>query len=131
VPEPNGEPLEDAVDGDQQGRGEAGSSPRKPARRKARPAAGEKCGAHKLTLPDSVFTRLELTAIKRGSTASAVAAEILDRNLPRLRIAADDRAGPIRKPSGPEAAQVMMGHSRAGRGGGQEDRPGFRSPRRI
>jgi hypothetical protein len=93
-PEANGEavaePLEDAAEGDGQGRGEANGSPRKPARRKARPAAGEKCSAHKLSLPDSVFTRLELTAIKRGSTASAVAAEILDRNLPRLRIAADD-----------------------------------------
>jgi hypothetical protein len=31
-----------------------------------------------------------LTAIKRGSTASGIAAEILDRNLPRLRIAVDD-----------------------------------------
>jgi hypothetical protein len=93
-PETNGdagpEPFEDAADGDQQGRGEAGSSPRKAARRKGRPAAGEKCSAHKLSLPDSVFTRLELTAIKRGSTASAIASEILDRNLPRLRIAADD-----------------------------------------
>jgi hypothetical protein len=57
-----------------------------------RPAsvAGEKGKGRKLTLPDSVFERLALTAIERGSTASAVAAEILDRNPPRLRIAADD-----------------------------------------
>jgi hypothetical protein len=61
-----------------------------PVRRGAKPAAGEKSGTHKLTLPDSVFTRPELTAIKRGSTASAIASEILDRNLPRLRITADD-----------------------------------------
>ena len=53
-------------------------------------AAGEKGKDRKLTLLDAVFDRLVLTAIKRGSTASAVAAEILDRNLPRLRIAADD-----------------------------------------
>jgi hypothetical protein len=52
--------------------------------------AGDTSKGRKLTLPDSVFDRLVLTAIKRGSTASAVAAEILDRNLPRLRIAADD-----------------------------------------
>jgi hypothetical protein len=94
LPEANGDTgaglLDDAAEGDGQSRGEANGSPRRPARRKARPAAGEKSGAHKLTLPDSVFTRLELTAIKRGSTASAVAAEILDRNLPRLRIAVDD-----------------------------------------
>ena len=55
-------------------------------------AAGDKGKGRKrrLTLPDGVFDRLVLTAVKRGSTASAVAAEILDRNLPRLRIAADD-----------------------------------------
>ena len=54
------------------------------------PAAGEESGARKLSLPDAVSTRLKLQAIKTGSTASAIAAEILDRNLPRLRIAVDD-----------------------------------------
>lgn len=53
-------------------------------------AAGDKGRGRKLTLPDGVFDRLVLTAIKRGSTASAVAAEILDRNLPRHRIVTDD-----------------------------------------
>jgi hypothetical protein len=53
-------------------------------------ASGDKGKGRKLTLPDGVFDRLVFTAIKRGSTASAVAAEILDRNLPRLRIATDD-----------------------------------------
>jgi hypothetical protein len=87
--EPVDEPLEDAAEGDARGRGEP-AGPRKAARRRARPSAGERSGAHKLTLPDTTFMRLELTAIKRGSTASAVAAEILDRHLPRLRIAAAD-----------------------------------------
>jgi hypothetical protein len=41
-------------------------------------------------LPDSVFERLSLHAIKRKTNASAVAAEILDRNLPKHRIATDD-----------------------------------------
>ena len=41
---------------------------------------------HNLSLPDGVFERLELTAIKRRSNVSAIASEILDRNLPRLRI---------------------------------------------
>ena len=50
----------------------------------------EKGKGRKLTLPDSVFDRLVLTAIQRGYTASAIAAEILDRNLPRLRIASDE-----------------------------------------
>ena len=43
----------------------------------------------KLSLPDSVFDRLQLTAIQRRKTVSAVAAEILDRNLPKLRIERD------------------------------------------
>jgi hypothetical protein len=59
-------------------------------RRSAGVGAGDKSKGRKLMLPDSVFDRLVLTAIKRGSTASPAAAEILDRNLPRLRIAADD-----------------------------------------
>ena len=46
--------------------------------------------AQPLFLRSLPLTRLEPTAIERGSTASAVAAEILDRNLPRLRIAIDD-----------------------------------------
>lgn len=89
--EANAEPIEDAAEGDSQGRGEANGSPRKPARRRPRPSTvGDKGKGRKLTLPDAVFDRLVLTAIKRGSTASAIAAEILDRNLPRLRIAADE-----------------------------------------
>ena len=93
-PEANGETstesLDDTGDGDEQGRGEANGQPKKSSRRRTRPAPSEKSKGRKLTLPDSVFDRLVLTAIKRGSTASAIAAEILDRNLPRLRIAADD-----------------------------------------
>ena len=57
--------------------------------RRRRIDPGEKTRGHKLSLPDAVFERLELTAIKRKSTASAIAAEILDRNLPRLRIEQD------------------------------------------
>jgi hypothetical protein len=39
-----------------------------------------------LHLPDHLHDRLKLVALQRRTTASAVAAEILDRNLPRLRI---------------------------------------------
>ena len=53
-------------------------------------APREKGKSRKLTLPDSVFDRLVLTAIQRHSTASAIAAEILDRQLPRHRIVTDD-----------------------------------------
>jgi hypothetical protein len=94
-PESNGdtgaELLEDPVDGEGQSRGEASGSTRRASKRRPRASAvGDKGKGRKLTLPDAVFDRLVLTAIKKGSTASAVAAEILDRNLPRLRIAADD-----------------------------------------
>ena len=33
-----------------------------------------------------MFERLELTAIRRRSNVSTVAADVLDKNLPRLRI---------------------------------------------
>jgi len=49
-----------------------------------------------LTIPQAdgyirgaVFDRLELTAIRRRSNFSMVAADILDKNLPRLRIDQD------------------------------------------
>ena len=58
--------------------------------RSASSNVGEQSRVHKLILLDSVFTRLELHAIKRGSTASAIAAEILDRQLPHHRITTDD-----------------------------------------
>jgi hypothetical protein len=87
---PGGEPIEDPAEGDGQGRGESNGNPRKPPRRRSKPTAGEKASAHKLTIRDSVFNRLELHAIKRGSTASAIAEEILDRQLPRHRIVTDD-----------------------------------------
>ena len=94
LPEANGETstdlLDDPSDGDGQGRGETNGNPKRSPRRRTKPAPSEKSKGRKLTLPDSVFDRLVLTAIKRGSTASAIAAEILDRNLPRLRIAADE-----------------------------------------
>src|SRR4051812_24820374 len=88
--EPNAELLEDPAEGDGQGRGEHNGSPKQARRRRPKPTASEKSSAHKLTLRDSVFNRLELHAIKRGATASAIAEEILDRQLPRHRIVTDD-----------------------------------------
>lgn len=97
-PEPSnghaGDDLADGVAEAAEANGQGGASPatssRPRARSRRKPAAGEKVGAHKLSLPDSVFQRLELHAIKKGSTASAVAAEILDRNLPYHKIVTDD-----------------------------------------
>lgn len=86
--------LPDATDidqGDEQSRGD--DSPiqaSKPRPRRRRVPAGGAARGHKLTLPDAVFERLELTAIRRRSNVSTVAADILDRNLPKLRIEQDD-----------------------------------------
>jgi hypothetical protein len=41
-------------------------------------------------LPDAVFSRLQLEAFQRRKSASAIAAAILDKNLPKLRIERDD-----------------------------------------
>jgi hypothetical protein len=87
-------PADEPADaGDEQGRGEhapaaesRASAPR--PRRKRVPAGGETRG-RKLSLPDAVYDRLQLLAIQRRTSASSIAAEILDRNLPRLRIERD------------------------------------------
>ena len=80
-------PLEsaDRDESAEQGGEPPATSPR-PRSRRRRVDPAEKTRGHKLTLPDAVFERLELTAIRRRSTVSAVAADILDKNLPRLRI---------------------------------------------
>ena len=56
-----------------------------PAPKKKRGESSPLSG-HKLHLPDDVFRRLQLAAIQRGAKLSTVAAEILDRHLPRLTI---------------------------------------------
>jgi hypothetical protein len=88
MPTPLEAPEQDQGGATEQGIETAGTTP-KPRQRRRRIDPGEKTRGHKLSLPDAVFERLELTAIKRKSTASAIAAEILDRNLPRLRIEQD------------------------------------------
>jgi hypothetical protein len=87
-----------AVEGDEaggssaemQGRGEArpsSASPR-PRRRKGSGPA-EKTNKRGLHLTDAVWDRLQLEAIRKRTTVSAIAGECLDRNLPRLRIERD------------------------------------------
>jgi hypothetical protein len=73
-------------DAEGQGGGDAARENR-PAQvhRKRLPVGGETKG-RKLNLPDQIHDRLKLVALQRRTTASAIAAEILDRNLPRLRI---------------------------------------------
>ena len=89
---PEREPVDEVDESPEeaeQGRGganEPASEPKRSRPRRAAAAAGGETRGRKLSLPDSVFDRLQLTAIQRRKTISAVAAEILDRNLPRLKI---------------------------------------------
>jgi hypothetical protein len=61
----------------------ASSTPRP---RRKRPAVSTKTTGRKLHLPDDVHDRLWLLARQRRTTVSTVAAEILDRNLPRFKV---------------------------------------------
>lgn len=88
--DPADEPDEAGSEAEQGGgagaNGPASEPKRARTRRAATSAPGGETRGRKLSLPDSVFDRLQLTAIQRRKTISAVAAEILDRNLPRLKI---------------------------------------------
>jgi hypothetical protein len=57
-----------------------------PRARRKRPAVSTKTTGRKLHLPDDVHDRLWLLARQRRTTVSTVAAEILDRNLPRFKV---------------------------------------------
>ncbi len=74
--------------GDDLAEGQGGSSEPKPATkgRRKRPVVASKTTGRKLILPDDVHDRLWLLARQRRQTVSAVAAEILDRNLPRFQV---------------------------------------------
>jgi len=85
-------PADDPGDpGDEPGRGDAArtDAARAPKPRRKRVPAGGETRGRKLSLPDGVYDRLQLLAIRRRTTVSAIAAEVLDRNLPRLRIEQD------------------------------------------
>jgi hypothetical protein len=80
----SGELADESADGEEQGRGVRPSRSKPNRTPKKKPEAGR---GRKLILPDSLFDRLQLYAIKKRKTVSAVAVEVLDRNLPKLRIA--------------------------------------------
>lgn len=68
-----------------QGRGAAPEA-RTPRARTRRPPVSTETKGRKLHLPDDVHDRLWLLARQKRKSVSAVAAEILDRNLPRFRV---------------------------------------------
>ncbi len=81
------EPAEPAESAENQGRGEPAAESKAPARaRRRRQPVSTKTTGRKLHLPDDVHDRLWLLARQRRQSVSTVAAEILDRNLPRYRI---------------------------------------------
>jgi hypothetical protein len=86
--ETNGEPVDDQADAEN-GQSRGGLRTPRP-RRTRRRLAGEKVSGRKLQLRDAVFERLQLAAIKRRTNPSAIADEILDRNLPKLKITSEE-----------------------------------------
>jgi hypothetical protein len=58
-------------------------------RRGRRVSPGGKVSGRKFQMPDSVFQRLQLHAIKKGSNPSAVLTDLLDRELPKHKITTD------------------------------------------
>ncbi len=85
--ERNGEQVDDLADVEVQSRG--GTSAARPRRRR-RALPGGKVSGRKFQIPDSVFTRLALHAIKTGTSPSAVVAKILDRELPKHTITTEE-----------------------------------------
>jgi hypothetical protein len=49
----------------------------------------EKTSKRGLYLTDAVWQRLQLAAVQRKTNVSAIAGDVLERNLPRLRIERD------------------------------------------
>jgi hypothetical protein len=84
-------PHEEAIDGDGETNGQSrGDTPRARTRRGRRVAPGGKISGRKFQMPDAVFERLQLHAIKKRSNPSAVLADILDRTLPKHSIATEE-----------------------------------------
>jgi hypothetical protein len=64
----------------------ASAETRTPRARTRRKKPGGETRGRKLVLPDTVHDRLWLLARQRRQSVSSVAAEILDRGLPRFRV---------------------------------------------
>jgi hypothetical protein len=76
----NGDLVDESIEGESRG-----ETPRKS--KTGRALKKEKSRKRGLVMPDNLFDRLQLYAIKKRKTVSAAAVEVLDRNLPKLRIA--------------------------------------------
>src|SRR4051794_10350048 len=84
-------PPDDAAEADgAQGRGAAEARlAAKGGRRRRLDKPADKTDKRGLYLTRAVWERLQLEAIRKQTTVSAVAGDVLERNLPRLRIERD------------------------------------------
>jgi hypothetical protein len=81
-PEPNGDLAGDLADN--QSRGDTGpTKARAPRQRRPPVDDSEKGKGRNLKIPDSVFRRLELEALRRGMDNSKLATKLLDSRLPK------------------------------------------------
>jgi hypothetical protein len=85
----NAEPGDDQADAEANGQSRGALRATRP-RRGRRVSPGGKVSGRKFQVPDTVFERLQLQAIKKRSNPSAVLSDILDRELPKLKIATDE-----------------------------------------
>jgi hypothetical protein len=67
-----------------------GAQPRPRRRRSLRATPGGKATGRKFQVLDTVFERLMLEALKRRSNPSAILNHILDRELPKHKIATEE-----------------------------------------
>jgi hypothetical protein len=88
LPDPNGEPADDQAE-ETNGQSRGGFSASRPRRRR-RTMPGGKVSGRKFQLPDSAFERLQLQAIRKRSNPSAILTDILDKELPKLKITSDE-----------------------------------------
>ncbi len=81
-------PPESTENGDGNDQSRGGVLTRRRRGRRAAPAG--KVSGRKFQVPDTVFERLVLHAIKKRSNPSAVLTDILDRELPKHKIATEE-----------------------------------------
>jgi hypothetical protein len=83
-------PHESSNDGDGETNGQSGGGTSRARGRRRRSAPSGKVSGRKFQLPDPIFERLQLHAIKKRSNPSTVLADILDRALPKHSIATEE-----------------------------------------
>jgi hypothetical protein len=89
-PEPSGDPVDDQADAELNGEGRGGLPARKPKARGRRIAAGEKATGRKFQVRDRNFEKLQLHAIKKKTSVSAIIDELISRHIPEHRIETAD-----------------------------------------